>query len=205
MKPFFLCVSLLGLLLAAMPSIGIRGGDRAALAGAAQPGEPPWFRDATRDYGPIGAGPPAFADLDGDGFPELICDGKIYRRDVFMALREQFLRATTLVIDDRINQTCQLVIIEHRAHHCCCPSSITAVCVRINAAKSLWRSPPPASASNLSPFEKGDLQRRNTGRPRLGLVTGPSVYGFCSFADVIFAWLLAAFAVILLVDILAQE
>jgi len=47
----------------------------------AQPGEPPWFRDATGEYGPIGGGPPAFADLDGDGFPDLICDGKIYRND----------------------------------------------------------------------------------------------------------------------------
>ena len=41
----------------------------------------PWFRDATKEYGPIGGGPPAFADLDGDGFPDLICDGKIYKND----------------------------------------------------------------------------------------------------------------------------
>src|SRR5437879_6446657 len=47
---------------------------------AEQP-EPPWFRDATREYGPIGGGPPAFADLDGDGYPDLVCDGKIYKND----------------------------------------------------------------------------------------------------------------------------
>ena len=27
--------------------------------------EAPWFRDATKEYGDIGGGPPAFADLDG--------------------------------------------------------------------------------------------------------------------------------------------
>jgi hypothetical protein len=48
---------------------------------AAQQAERPWFRDATKEYGPIGGGPPAFADLDGDGWPDLICDGKIYKND----------------------------------------------------------------------------------------------------------------------------
>lgn len=47
----------------------------------AQQAEQPWFRDATNEYGPIGSGPPAFADLDGDGFPDLICDGKIFKND----------------------------------------------------------------------------------------------------------------------------
>jgi hypothetical protein len=47
----------------------------------AQKDEQPWFRDATKEYGPIGSGPPAFADLDGDGWPDLICDGKLYRND----------------------------------------------------------------------------------------------------------------------------
>jgi hypothetical protein len=47
----------------------------------AQKAEQPWFRDATREYGPIGGGPPVFADLDGDGWPDLICDGKIYKND----------------------------------------------------------------------------------------------------------------------------
>src|SRR5947207_3409834 len=46
-----------------------------------QQAAPTWFRDASQEYGPIGAGPPAFADLDGDGFPDLICDGKIYKND----------------------------------------------------------------------------------------------------------------------------
>ncbi|MSQ95200.1 MAG: CRTAC1 family protein [Gemmataceae bacterium] len=48
---------------------------------AAQPAERPWFRDATKEYGPIGGGPPAFVDLDGDGWPDLICDGRIFRND----------------------------------------------------------------------------------------------------------------------------
>jgi enediyne biosynthesis protein E4 len=49
---------------------------------AAQPAEPaPWFRDATKEYGAIGTGPAAFADLDGDGWPDLICDGRIFRND----------------------------------------------------------------------------------------------------------------------------
>jgi hypothetical protein len=47
----------------------------------AQRADLPWFRDATKKYGPIGGGPPAFADLDGDGWPDLICDGKIYKND----------------------------------------------------------------------------------------------------------------------------
>ncbi len=48
----------------------------------AQPAKPaPWFRDATKEYGDIGTGPPAFADLDGDGFPELICDGRIFKNE----------------------------------------------------------------------------------------------------------------------------
>jgi hypothetical protein len=41
----------------------------------------PWFRDATKEYGTIGGGPAALADLDGDGFPELICDGRIFKND----------------------------------------------------------------------------------------------------------------------------
>jgi enediyne biosynthesis protein E4 len=48
---------------------------------AAQQPEPPWFRDASKEYGPIGGGPPALTDLDGDGYPDLICDGKIYKND----------------------------------------------------------------------------------------------------------------------------
>ncbi len=40
-----------------------------------------WFRDATKEYGPIGGGPAALVDLDGDGWPDLICDGKIYKND----------------------------------------------------------------------------------------------------------------------------
>ncbi len=48
---------------------------------AAQPPERPWFRDATKEYGPIGGGPPAFVDLDGDGWPDLICDGRIFKND----------------------------------------------------------------------------------------------------------------------------
>ncbi len=43
--------------------------------------DPPWFRDATKEYGPIGSGPAALVDLDGDGWPDLVCDGKIYRND----------------------------------------------------------------------------------------------------------------------------
>src|SRR5262249_56758026 len=48
---------------------------------AAQQPESPWFRDASKEYGPIGSGPPVLTDLDGDGFPDLICDGKIYKND----------------------------------------------------------------------------------------------------------------------------
>src|SRR5438552_4023588 len=48
---------------------------------AAQQAERPWFRDATADYGPIGTGPAALVGLDGDGYPDLICDGKIYKND----------------------------------------------------------------------------------------------------------------------------
>src|SRR5207244_10969483 len=48
---------------------------------AAQNVERPWFRDATKEYGPIGDGPPAFADLDGDGYPDLVCNGKIFKND----------------------------------------------------------------------------------------------------------------------------
>ena len=55
--------------------------DNVGSAVAAQPGDQPWFRDATKEYGPIGGGPPAFADLDGDGYPDLVCDGKIYKND----------------------------------------------------------------------------------------------------------------------------
>src|SRR5688572_21258899 len=47
----------------------------------AQQAEPPWFRDATPEYGPVGDGPPAFADLDGDGFPDLVCNGKVFKND----------------------------------------------------------------------------------------------------------------------------
>lgn len=46
---------------------------------AAQPA--PWFRDATKDYGPIGGGPAALVDLDGDGWPDHIRDGKLYKND----------------------------------------------------------------------------------------------------------------------------
>ena len=60
---------------------GLAESDDAPVVLAAQQIEAPWFRDATKEYGPIGAGAPAFADLDGDGFPELICDGKIYKND----------------------------------------------------------------------------------------------------------------------------
>jgi hypothetical protein len=74
MKPLLLCLPLLAVVLTAAPPEG-------APCGTAQPGAQPWFRDATKDYGPIGGGPPAFADLDGDGFPDLICDGKIYKND----------------------------------------------------------------------------------------------------------------------------
>ncbi len=47
----------------------------------AKEAEEPWFRDATKEFGPIGGGPPAFADLDGDGYPDLVCDGKVYKND----------------------------------------------------------------------------------------------------------------------------
>ncbi|MBY0232214.1 MAG: CRTAC1 family protein [Gemmataceae bacterium] len=50
-------------------------------APVAKEAEEPWFRDATKEYGPIGSGPPAFADLDGDGWPDLVCDGRLYRND----------------------------------------------------------------------------------------------------------------------------
>src|SRR4029079_7988622 len=47
-----------------------------------QPAAPaPWFRDASGEYGPIGDGPPAFADLDGDGFPDLICGAGIFKNE----------------------------------------------------------------------------------------------------------------------------
>jgi hypothetical protein len=48
----------------------------------AQPAEArPWFRDATKEYGAIGSGPPALVDLDGDGFPDLIVDGRIFKNE----------------------------------------------------------------------------------------------------------------------------
>lgn len=50
-------------------------------AAPAQKPEQPWFRDATKEYGPIGGGPPVLTDLDRDGWPDLICDGKIYKND----------------------------------------------------------------------------------------------------------------------------
>src|SRR5207249_1553657 len=50
-------------------------------AALAQPTDKPWFRDATKEYGAIGDGPPAFADLDGDGFPDLICGGKVFKNE----------------------------------------------------------------------------------------------------------------------------
>src|SRR6267378_51870 len=62
--------------------IGLLGGALSPpAASTAEEAEKPWFRDATKEYGPIGSGPPAFADLDGDGYPDLICDGKIYKND----------------------------------------------------------------------------------------------------------------------------
>src|SRR5438034_8303448 len=74
------CVGLAGLLLASGGADAPGNGEALAVFAAQQP-EQPWFRDATKEYGPIGGGPPAFADLDGDGFPELICDGRIYKND----------------------------------------------------------------------------------------------------------------------------
>lgn len=44
----------------------------------AQQSPKPWFRDATKEYGNINGGNAAFADLDGDGDPDLICGGRIY-------------------------------------------------------------------------------------------------------------------------------
>jgi hypothetical protein len=67
-----LCVFLTGLLGGALSP---------PAASTAEEADKPWFRDATKEYGPIGTGPPAFADLDGDGYPDLICDGKIYKND----------------------------------------------------------------------------------------------------------------------------
>src|SRR5437763_6003239 len=62
--------------------VGLLGGDALSPPPASTAeAEQPWFRDASKEYGPIGGGPPAFADLDGDGYPDLICDGKIYRND----------------------------------------------------------------------------------------------------------------------------
>lgn len=46
-----------------------------------QPPERPWFRDATQEYGPIGGGPAACVDLDGDGRPDLVCDGRVYKNE----------------------------------------------------------------------------------------------------------------------------
>lgn len=47
----------------------------------AQNSDKPWFRNATKEFGSIGGGPAALVDLDGDGFPDLICDGRIYKND----------------------------------------------------------------------------------------------------------------------------
>jgi enediyne biosynthesis protein E4 len=52
-----------------------------AAAAAAQKPDAPWFRDATKEYGLIGSGPAALVDLDGDGWPDLICDGRIYKNE----------------------------------------------------------------------------------------------------------------------------
>src|SRR5882724_2428802 len=81
MTRFFFCALLAAFLLASYLVVGLPVGGDALVVFAAQQGEAPWFRDATKEYGPIGGGAPAFADLDGDGFPELICDGKIYKND----------------------------------------------------------------------------------------------------------------------------
>lgn len=73
------CSGLLALNLLALLG-GYRSGE-SSVALAGQPATQPWFRDASKEYGSIGGGPPAFADLDGDGFPDLICDGRIYKND----------------------------------------------------------------------------------------------------------------------------
>src|SRR5438874_12500300 len=81
MTRFTFCALLAAIFLASFLVVGPPVGGDAPVAFAAQQAEAPWFRDATKEYGPIGGGAPAFADLDGDGFPELICDGKIYKND----------------------------------------------------------------------------------------------------------------------------
>src|SRR4051812_39647362 len=74
------CLFALSLCLSLLCLLG-EGGLCPPPASVAQQAEKPWFRDATKEYGPIGGGPPAFADLDNDGYPDLVCDGKIYRND----------------------------------------------------------------------------------------------------------------------------
>src|SRR2546426_1116342 len=52
--------------------IGLLGGALSPpAASTAEEAEKPWFRDATKEYGPIGSGPAAFGDLDGDGSLDL--------------------------------------------------------------------------------------------------------------------------------------
>jgi hypothetical protein len=73
----------------------------------AQPAEPaPWFRDATKEYGPIDDGPPAFADLDGDGFPDLICGALAGQADPPIRVREtdDYVEVETDALRARINK-----------------------------------------------------------------------------------------------------
>jgi hypothetical protein len=81
MKPLFLSILVPVVVLAPCVVGDSSSGSAPPVVVAAQQAEPPWFRDATKEYGPIGGGPAAFADLDGDGFPDLVCDGRIYKND----------------------------------------------------------------------------------------------------------------------------
>lgn len=59
--------------------VGIYSG--ASLDSVAKQPARPWFRDATKEYGISVGGAPAFADLDGDGWTDLVCDGRIFKND----------------------------------------------------------------------------------------------------------------------------